>query len=87
MPTLLRGTPRNPLTIGDHVLAGPHSYLTGCTVGDEEFIATGAMVFNGARMGRASSVAPGGAVQMRSAMRRYSRFLARSHRGDEPRPG
>jgi carbonic anhydrase/acetyltransferase-like protein (isoleucine patch superfamily) len=61
---VLRGTPRHPLTIGDHVLAGPHSYLTGCTVGNEVFIATGAMVFNGARMGRASSVALGGAVHI-----------------------
>lgn len=139
---VLRGTPRHPLTIGDHVLVGPHSYLTGCTVGDEVFIATGAMVFNGAQMGQASSVALGGAVhigcvvppqtripvgwvavgdparlyspdqardiragleeaggflpfvfgidpaadrsqQMRTAMRRYARFLSRSHNGDE----
>jgi carbonic anhydrase/acetyltransferase-like protein (isoleucine patch superfamily) len=138
---VLRGTPRHPLTVGDHVLAGPHSYLTGCTVGDEVFIATGAKVFNGAQMGRASSVALGGAVhiacvvppetripigwvavgdparlyppgeassiragleeaggilpfvfgtdaaadrgeQMRTAMRRYARFLSRSHGGD-----
>jgi carbonic anhydrase/acetyltransferase-like protein (isoleucine patch superfamily) len=61
---VLRGTPRHPLTLGDHVLAGPHSYLTGCTVGDEVFIATGAMVFNAAQMGRASSVALGGAVHI-----------------------
>jgi carbonic anhydrase/acetyltransferase-like protein (isoleucine patch superfamily) len=61
---VLRGTPRHPLTIGDHVLAGPHCYLTGCTIGDEVFIATGAMVFNGAQMGRASSVALGGAVHI-----------------------
>jgi carbonic anhydrase/acetyltransferase-like protein (isoleucine patch superfamily) len=140
---VLRGTPRHPLTIGDHVLAGPHSYLSGCTVGDEVFIATGAMVFNGALMGQASSVALGGAVhigcvvppqtripigwvavgdparlyppdqaddiragleeaggflpfvfgtdpaadrsqQMRTAMRRYTSFLSRSHHGDEP---
>jgi carbonic anhydrase/acetyltransferase-like protein (isoleucine patch superfamily) len=140
---VLRATPRHRLTIGDHVLAGPHSYLTGCTIGDEVFIATGAMVFNGARMGRASSVALGGAVhigcvvppqtripigwvavgdparlyppgeaesiragldeaggflpfvfgtdpaadrgeQMRTAMRRYTSFLSRSHQGDEP---
>ena len=139
---VLRGTPRHPLTIGDHVLAGPHSYLTGCTIGDEVFIATGAMVFNGAQMGRASSVALGGAVhigcvvppqtriaigwvavgsparlyppgeaeriragldeaggflpfvfgadpaadrgqQMRTAMRRYARFLSRSHNDDD----
>ncbi len=140
---VLRATPRHQLTIGDHVLAGPHSYLTGCTIGDEVFIATGAMVFNGARMGRASSVALCGAVhigcvvppqtriaigwvavgdparlyppgeaesiragldeaggflpfvfgadpaadrsqQMRTAMRRYTGFLSRSHQGDEP---
>jgi carbonic anhydrase/acetyltransferase-like protein (isoleucine patch superfamily) len=61
---VLRGTPRHPVTLGDHVLAGPHSYLTGCTIGDEVFIATGAMVFNGAHMGRASSVALGGAVHI-----------------------
>ena len=140
---VLRGTPRNPLTIGDHVLAGPHSYLTGCTVSDEVFIATSAMVFNGAQLGQASSVALGGAVhigcvvppqtripigwvavgdparlyppgaageiragldeaggflplvfgtdpaadrgaQMRTAMRRYTRFLSRAHHSDEP---
>jgi carbonic anhydrase/acetyltransferase-like protein (isoleucine patch superfamily) len=45
-------SPRHSLRIGDHVLAGPHSYLTGCTFDDEVFIATGAMVFNGAQMGR-----------------------------------
>jgi carbonic anhydrase/acetyltransferase-like protein (isoleucine patch superfamily) len=61
---VLRGTPRHQLTIGDHVLIGPHSYLTGCTVGDEVFIATGAMIFNGAQMGRASSVALGGAIHI-----------------------
>jgi len=140
---VLRGTPRHPLTVGDHVLAGPNSYLTGATIGDEVFIATGAMVFNGATMGAASSVALGGAVhigcvvppqtripigwvavgdparlyppgeadsiragleeaggflpfvfgtdrsaprpeQMRTAMRRYARYLARSHQADKP---
>jgi carbonic anhydrase/acetyltransferase-like protein (isoleucine patch superfamily) len=49
---VLRGTPRHRLVVGDHVLAGPNSYLTGCQVDDEVFIATGAMVFNGARMGQ-----------------------------------
>ena len=140
---VLRGTARHPLTIADHVLAGPHCYLSGCTIEDEVFIATGAMVFNGARMGRASSVALGAAVhigcvvppqtripigwvavgdparlyppgqasdirtgleeaggflpyvfgidpaddrsqQMRTAMRRYTSFLTRSHQSDEP---
>jgi len=61
---VLRGTPRHRLVVGNHVLAGPNSYLTGCQVDDEVFIATGAMVFNGAHMGRASSVALGGAVHI-----------------------
>jgi carbonic anhydrase/acetyltransferase-like protein (isoleucine patch superfamily) len=61
---VLRGTQRHPLIVGDHVLAGPHSHLTGCVIADEVFIATGAMVFNGAHMGRASSVALGGAVHI-----------------------
>src|SRR5258708_27068881 len=61
---VLRGTQRHPLIVGDHVLAGPHSHLTGCVIADEVFIATGAMVFNGAHMGRASSVARGGTVHI-----------------------
>lgn len=61
---VLRGTPQHPLIMGDHVLVGPHSHLTGCGIADEVFIATGAMVFNGAQMGRASSVALGGMVHI-----------------------
>jgi carbonic anhydrase/acetyltransferase-like protein (isoleucine patch superfamily) len=61
---VLRGTPQHPLIMGDHVLAGPHSHLTGCGIADEVFIATGARVFTGAQMGRASSVALGGTVHI-----------------------
>lgn len=61
---VIRGTRRHPTTIGDHVLIGPHAYLTGADVADEVFIATGSMIFNGARLDRASSVALGGAVHI-----------------------
>ncbi len=61
---VLRGTQQHPLVMGDHVLVGPHSHLTGCGISDEVFIATSAMVFNGAHMGRGSSVALGGAVHI-----------------------
>jgi carbonic anhydrase/acetyltransferase-like protein (isoleucine patch superfamily) len=61
---VLRGTQQHPLVMGDHVLAGPHSHLTGCGIADEVFIATGGKVFNGAHMGRGSSVALGGAVHI-----------------------
>ncbi len=58
---VLRGTQRHPLIMGDHVLAGPHSHLTGCVIADEVFIATGAMVFNGtlARRWQPRPVPPG----------------------------
>src|SRR5262249_43045936 len=59
---VLRGTPAHPLLVGEHVLIGPHAYLTGCDIGDEVFIATGAMVSAGARVGGARGVAPGGGV-------------------------
>ena len=61
---VVRGPSRHPVVIGDHVLVGPHAYVSGATVEDEVFLATGAMVFNGARMGRASRVALGGAVHI-----------------------
>jgi carbonic anhydrase/acetyltransferase-like protein (isoleucine patch superfamily) len=61
---VLRGTPGHPLIVGDHVLAGPHSHLTGCGIADEVFIATGARVFTGAQVGRGGSVALGGTVHV-----------------------
>jgi carbonic anhydrase/acetyltransferase-like protein (isoleucine patch superfamily) len=53
---VLRGVKRSPLTLGDNVLVGPRAYLTGCTVEDDVFLATGCTVFNGARIGRKSEV-------------------------------
>jgi len=61
---VLRGTTRHPVTVGNDVLVGPHAYVSGATIDDAVFIATGAMVFNGAHMGTASSVALGGAVHI-----------------------
>jgi carbonic anhydrase/acetyltransferase-like protein (isoleucine patch superfamily) len=61
---VVRGTQQHTVIVGDHVLLGPHSYVSGATLDDAVFVATGAMVFNGAHMGRASSVALGGAVHI-----------------------
>jgi carbonic anhydrase/acetyltransferase-like protein (isoleucine patch superfamily) len=61
---VLRGTARHPLRLADHVLVGPHAYLTGCELDDAVFVATGAMIFNGAKLGRASTVALGAAVHI-----------------------
>jgi carbonic anhydrase/acetyltransferase-like protein (isoleucine patch superfamily) len=53
---VLRGVRRNPHTIGDNVLVGPRAYLTGCSIENEVFIATGATNFHAARIGRRSEV-------------------------------
>jgi carbonic anhydrase/acetyltransferase-like protein (isoleucine patch superfamily) len=63
---VLRASGRFPLRIGRGVLVGPHAYVTGAQIGAHSFIATGAMVFNGARLGRACMVALGAKVHIDS---------------------
>src|SRR5437762_1379283 len=53
---VLRGTATHPLRLATHVLVGPHAHLSGCIVDDDVFIATGASIFNGARIGARSVV-------------------------------
>ena len=53
---VLRGTRRQSLRLGDHVLVGPHAHLSGCSVDDSVFVATGASVFNGARIGSRAEI-------------------------------
>jgi carbonic anhydrase/acetyltransferase-like protein (isoleucine patch superfamily) len=65
---VVRGTPRDPAWIGSNVLIGPRSSLSGCTVEDEAFIATGATVFNGAVIGRRAEVRVNGVVHVRTAL-------------------
>ena len=65
---VLRGTKAHPLRLGDHVLVGPHGHLSGCTVEDEAFVATGASVFNGARLGARSTVRINGVVHIKTVL-------------------
>lgn len=65
---VIRGTAQHPARIGDHVLVGPHAHLTGCTVEDSVFVATGAAVFNGARLGTRSEVRIHGVVHLRTVL-------------------
>jgi gamma-carbonic anhydrase len=44
---LVRGRLRQPVSVGDAVLIGPHAHLNGATIEDEVFIATGASLFPG----------------------------------------
>lgn len=65
---VIRGTRRHPAALGDHVLVGPRAYLTGCTIEDNVFLATGATVFNGARIGPRSEVRINGLVHIRTTL-------------------
>ncbi len=65
---LIRGTARHPARIGNNVLLGPRSCLSGCTIEDNVFVATGATVFNGAKIGSGSMVRINGVVHIRSTL-------------------
>jgi carbonic anhydrase/acetyltransferase-like protein (isoleucine patch superfamily) len=47
---------RFPLSIGKSCLIGPHAYVVGAGIGDGCFVASGARVFNGAKIGTACTV-------------------------------
>lgn len=63
---VLRGTPKHPLEIGDGVLLGPHSHVTGCVIEDGCFLATASTVFNGAHLERGVEVRINGVVHVNS---------------------
>ena len=65
---VLRGVRGNPLTLGDNVLIGPRAHITGCAIEENCFIATGASVFNGARIGTNSEVRINGVVHLRTVL-------------------
>jgi carbonic anhydrase/acetyltransferase-like protein (isoleucine patch superfamily) len=65
---VLRGVANAPLALGDRCLVGPGAHLTGCTIGAEVFLATGATVFNGARVGARSEVRINGIVHLRTVL-------------------
>jgi carbonic anhydrase/acetyltransferase-like protein (isoleucine patch superfamily) len=65
---LIRATSANPVHIGDHVLVGPMASLSGATVADEVFLATGTRVFNGAKIGRRSEVRINAVVHLRTVL-------------------
>jgi len=65
---LIRATAANPVHIGDHVLVGPMASISGATIGDEVFLATGTRVFNGARIGARSEVRINAVVHLRTTL-------------------
>jgi len=63
---VIRGVAHQAAALGDHVLVGPHAHLSGCTVEDDVFIATGACIFNGATIGARATVRIRGIVHIRT---------------------
>lgn len=65
---LIRASATHPVHIGSHVLVGPMASLSGATVADEVFLATGTRVFNGARIGPRSEVRINAVVHLRTVL-------------------
>src|SRR5215831_11868474 len=52
----------------DHWLIGPNAHITGATLEDEVFVATGAAIFHGAVVGRGSEVRVHATVHLRTRL-------------------
>lgn len=65
---VVRGTPRHATVLGTRVLVGPHAHVTGCSVADDVFLATGVAVFNGAKIGQRTEVRINGVVHVNSVV-------------------
>jgi gamma-carbonic anhydrase len=66
---LVRGREGHPVVLGDHVLVGPHAHVNGAQIEHDVFLATGASVFPGARIGHGCEVRIGAVVHVNSNLR------------------
>lgn len=65
---VIKATERAHTRIGDNVLVGPRAYLTGCTIDDCVFLATGSTIFNNAVVGRGAEVRINGTVHLHTRL-------------------
>jgi gamma-carbonic anhydrase len=65
---LVRGREQHPTRIGDDVLIGPHAHVNGTRIENGCFIATGAALFPGARLGAGTEVRIHGVVQVNTVL-------------------
>jgi carbonic anhydrase/acetyltransferase-like protein (isoleucine patch superfamily) len=65
---LVRGRASHPTEIGRHVVVGPHAHLNGVVVEADAFIATGAALFPGARVGAGAEVRIHGVVHVNTVL-------------------
>jgi carbonic anhydrase/acetyltransferase-like protein (isoleucine patch superfamily) len=57
-----------PLSIGDRCIVGPGAYVVGATVGNGCFVASGARIFNGAKLEDGSGVALQAVVHVKARL-------------------
>lgn len=65
---VIRAARKHPARIGNHVLIGPRAYLSGCSIEDNVFLATGSTIFNGAHIGARSEVRINGVVHLQTRL-------------------
>jgi carbonic anhydrase/acetyltransferase-like protein (isoleucine patch superfamily) len=63
---VLRSSALHSLSIGNNCLIGPNTHVVGCTIKDEVFIATGATIFHGARLGKGCEVRANAVVHIKT---------------------
>ena len=65
---VVRGRAAHPVRMGDRVLVGPHAHVNGAEIGDEAFVATGASLFPGSRLGAGAEVRINGVLHVNSSL-------------------
>lgn len=65
---LIRASAVHPVHIGSHVLVGPMASISGATIDDDVYLATGSRVVNGARIGAGSLVRMGAVVHLKTTL-------------------
>jgi carbonic anhydrase/acetyltransferase-like protein (isoleucine patch superfamily) len=65
---VVRSTSEHPASIGASCLIGPQAHVVGCTLADCVFIATGAAIFHGARLGHNVEVRVHAVVHLRTEL-------------------
>ncbi len=63
---LIRASSTNPVHIGAHTLVGPMASVSGATIADEVFLATGTRVFNGAHIDARCEIRINAVVHLRT---------------------
>jgi carbonic anhydrase/acetyltransferase-like protein (isoleucine patch superfamily)/RimJ/RimL family protein N-acetyltransferase len=65
---LVRGRERHPAEVGSAVMIGPNAHVNGSSIADEVFVATGASLFPGSRIGAGAEIRINAVVQVNTVL-------------------